>query len=289
MIKDHFSSQDVSSFYDQHAIKFLTDYLFGNLRVRVQLRFFEQGISRKSRRIALIGSGSGEGARTVVSRFAPYAEMVAADISPRCIELGRKLFPHSRITYVLADLTEKPLSGSFDTILLPDVYEHIPRELRANFHRNIRQMLSENGRILITAPTPAHQNCLRKKGEGLQIVDEDVTLQDMLKFALDLGGTLTFYALVSVGGGCNPYFHAAIEKQDTSIRLETENDLVEIRKALPRVCWPKFIANNLDRMRKAAVSFHILRALGWKILRHTFSMRGKRPVIHPRPDRVEII
>lgn len=269
----------VSAFYDKHSIKFLTDYLFGNQRVCVQRRFFSQAISRSARKIALIGSGSGEGCWEVVKRNAPRAHLTAIDISPRCIELGRLLFSHPRIEYRLADLVEGPVGEGYDTILLPDVYEHIPKEMRSRFHANIKEMLAGAGRILVTAPTPSHQSNLRKNGTGLQIVDEDLYVEDLQTFASEIGGTLVYYALVNVSGCCNCYFHAAIEKAGPETREESWNDKIEIRKALPGTRVPTFVSNNLDRLRKLGVSIRILRKLGLGGLTYVWSMKGKRPVV----------
>lgn len=273
------SIHDVSKFYDLHSIKFLTDYLFGNSRVGVQRRFFSQAIPPNAKKIALIGSGSGEGCWDVVTRIAPKAHLTALDISPRCIELGKLLFSHPRIVYKLADLVEESTGQGFDTILLPDVYEHIPKATREQFHANIKRMLAKRGRILITAPTPSHQSNLRQAGAGLQIVDEDVHLQDLLGFAADIGGTLTFYAMVSVSGCCNCYFHAAIEEGPAVTRDETWNDKIEIRKSPPERIIPDFITYNLDRLRKLWVSWRIFSKLGYAGLKRVWSMKGKRPVV----------
>ena len=61
------------------------------------------------------------------------------------------------------------------------------------------------------APRAAKQAALAKAGKGLQIVDEIVTVQDLLTLATSVAGELAYLSLVSVWNR-NDYIHAAIAR-----------------------------------------------------------------------------
>ena len=58
-----------------------------------------------------------------------------------------------------------------------DVYEHIPADIREEFNNNLSKLLSKNGTLIATFPTPEHQEFLRtQQPEMLQPIDEDITV-----------------------------------------------------------------------------------------------------------------
>ena len=103
------------------------------------------------------------------------------------------------------------LEGSWDAILLPDVYEHIPSGRRGDLHERLRALLDHDGVVLITLPSPGKQEALRARGEGLQIVDETVTAMDLAKMGDEVGAPLSYMNLVSVWEQ-NDYVHAALAR-----------------------------------------------------------------------------
>lgn len=143
------SNFDVSNFYNLQPIKFWANYLFGNSRVAVQRCFWCRAIPRSAKKIAWTESGSAEGCWDLVTRIEPEAHLTAMDISPRCIKLGELLFLHQRIVYKLADLIVELFGHRYDTILLPDVCERIPRAARAQFHANMMRIWSMKGKRLV--------------------------------------------------------------------------------------------------------------------------------------------
>lgn len=46
-----------------------------------------------------------------------------------------------------------------------------------------QNLLDDRGKVILTVPSPAHQEYLHRKGEGLQIIDEDVTLENLVCMA----------------------------------------------------------------------------------------------------------
>lgn len=221
-------STAVSDFYDNFSKRLLRDYIDGNIRVERQLEFFKNAIPKHTSRILVVGCGTGKGAYFVATRLAKKAQVVAIDISPENIKIAQRLFRHNRVEYRTVDVTKESVGHGYDVILLPDVYEHIPLESRKSLHTELKSALSQKGRVLLTFPSSGHQEQLRAKGVGLQIIDETVTLEDIIGLAKDIGGELTYFSLVSVAQ-TNDYVHAMIESNIGQLRSLTKEDRLPIK------------------------------------------------------------
>jgi len=63
-----------------------------------------------------------------------------------------------------------PRLAPYDMITLLDVYEHIPRSEWAQFNAILRAAIADDGTIVVTVPSPLHQNhLLQVNPSGLQI------------------------------------------------------------------------------------------------------------------------
>jgi len=133
-------------------------------------------------------------------------------------------------------VTTDSIDGKWDVIILPDVYEHIPKDARATLHQKIDQLLTERGRILVTVPSPGKQASLYATGEGLQIVDEIVTLEDLHVVARSVGGVLTYFNMISVWE-TDDYIHAAIQRGAERVRSIQPPDLIPLKGWPRRTLW----------------------------------------------------
>lgn len=230
--------QNVEAFYDVFSAKFVGDIAGGNERIQQQLGFLSKTIPRNVRTVLVIGSGSGQAAHYIATRLAPAAKVLAVDISGENLRLARALFDHPRIEYRKVDVITDPLDGEWEAILLPDVYEHIPRTARGVLHEKLNRLLSGNGKILFTVPSPGKQASLYATGEGLQIIDEVVTLDDLTLAARDVGGVLTYFNMISVWE-TNDYIHAVVEREAEQVRPIVESDRVPIKGWARRNLWEK--------------------------------------------------
>jgi 2-polyprenyl-3-methyl-5-hydroxy-6-metoxy-1,4-benzoquinol methylase len=114
---------------------------------------------------------------------------------------------------MVSDLTKPVEGGPFDVVTLLDVYEHIPSDSRESFHHNLRQSMSDRGRLIVTCPSYLHQDYLRThQPDGLQIVDETIGPEELLRLASDLGGHLSHLHYESVWR-TNDYVYAIIDRQ----------------------------------------------------------------------------
>jgi SAM-dependent methyltransferase len=206
----------VETFYNNFSQTFIRDYIYGNERIKRQLEFFISAIHPETERILVIGCGSGQGAHFIAKWVAKKARILAVDISTENLRLAQDLFSHDRIKYRQVNVVTEAIAGNWDAIVLPDVYEHIPIAARGDLHRKFDTLLSPQGKILFTIPSPGKQAALYASGEGLQVVDEVVTLEDLIEVAKAVGGTLTYWNTISVWN-TNDYVHATIERKAAEI------------------------------------------------------------------------
>jgi len=226
-------SAAIETFYDNFSSKLVTDYVYGNKRVDFLRNFLRQTISAKTRTILEVGCGIGSNAAYLVKKVAERSSLTAVDVSAENIRIAKRLFSDPRIVFLCQDICEWDHGAQrFDVIILPDVYEHIPRARRDTLHKALSQHLENCGKIIMSVPSPEHQEFLRRRGEGLQVVDEVVTLEDIISMSLDVEGTLTYFAKVSVWQR-EDYMYAVIERGSeamSSLRGCDERSLTPVRR-----------------------------------------------------------
>lgn len=210
MTDDGSTERSIEGFYDEFSTRFLRDLVEGNERVARQRSLLTNAIPATAQTVLVIGFGSGEVAKHV-AEIAEAAAVTAVDISGRSLAMAQALFGHRRVSYRKLDVTRERLQGEYDVIVFPDVYEHIPLEARPALHTELNRLLSPDGRIILTLPSPAHQEALRQQGHGLQVVDETVTLADLMSLARDIRASVTYFNSISVWR-TNDYIHAVLER-----------------------------------------------------------------------------
>lgn len=204
-------NSSIREFYDKFSNTFIRDMLNGNLRIDRINDLLKNVITPDAASMLIIGCGAGQQAHYIATRIAKKANILAVDISTENLIIAGKLNKHPNIEYRQVDITNDYIEGNWDYILLPDVYEHIPKDKHAILHDKIKTFSSDKCRIVFTVPSPYHQALLREKGEELQIVDEDILLDDLVCAAKDIEGVLVYFQMVSVWRQ-NDYIYAVIEK-----------------------------------------------------------------------------
>lgn len=259
-------------FYDQFYEKLLCDFVGGNPRMESALRFScEQLNLLQSSRIIDLGFGLGWSSFEF-SRVRTDAEILGLDLSSKLTELASGIFgSNPRVRYECQDLTNNEWilrqSENFDTCVMLDVYEHIPAEHRHDFHQALAQILSTDGTLIMSCPTPAHQNYLRsEKPQGLQPIDEDVTFEDLLVLAKSLDAEITHLEYVSIWMR-NDYFQIVISRKKpatgakpskTKHRLIDANERIAIAKNAEKIVG-KTVVEQVLSQNTAKSSFRLNR------------------------------
>ena len=256
----------IRAFYDAFTRKLVRDYVDGNLRQARAFELVRSAIGPTTRTILDVGCGIGASSASYASGRADTT-VHGVDISPNNIEVARALFARPGLEFSVGDMSEPPGDRQYDLIAMVDMHEHIPREQWPTFHRVLAESLSETGTLVMTTPSPLHQEYLRThKPEGIQVVDETLVLRDVTDLAEALRATVIRYEWVGVWHS-NDYVYTVISRAPrfdaiprrarwissvrTPVMVNRADDLV--RRAVARV----------DRERRRR---HVRRALGAGIL-----------------------
>lgn len=180
----------VIDYYNGFRDRLVGDYEHGNRRVEMALEFACEELAGVTS-VLDVGCGIGW---TSAALAAEGKQVTGLDISPVLIETARDRFGAS-CRFLEGDFLCTD-AGTFDVVLMVDVYEHFPRERRSEVHRRIRD--TDAVRIVLTVPTPQALRYAREHGIALQPVDEDVTDDDVHRLADDVGGNVHVNRLVTV-------------------------------------------------------------------------------------------
>ena len=256
---------DIAAYYDDGYEGCLRDYVNGNARIRLATDFFlsrltAQRTEQTLQRVLDVGCGIGNAAYTICKRC-DWLEIVGVDISEKRIATAKRLFPHPRLRFHVGSMEVPPEDGPFDVILMMDVYEHIPQGQRTTFHSLLNRLLTANGVVLLTTPSPLHQTHLAEsRPEALQIVDEIITVDEIAALAQAVGATVTNFAYTTVWR-TNDYVHSALERTPRYERRTAARSLV--RKLIDKV--PALASIALDDLRRARRAAHVQRELGVQV------------------------
>jgi len=242
---------NTAKFYDNRVEKFLLDYLRGNKRTEAAISYALSVIPINAKNILDLGCGIGWSSYEI-SRYFPDVSILAMDLSKNLVQTGRKIFAAKNIHYETMDITSENFLNKdniFDAIVMIDVYEHIPKNKREFFHKAIDKSLSRKGRIILTCPTIYHQKWLKEnKPEGLQPVDEDITLSDLENFAKSVSGIVMDFQEKTIWRK-NDYFHATISRNNAK---KTYHEKINLECCI----------NRIKRIEKSEFSY-LLKEKNW--------------------------
>ncbi|HEY3503552.1 MAG TPA: alpha/beta fold hydrolase [Actinocatenispora sp.] len=99
------------------------------------------------RRAVVVGAGLGADAEFVASLG---YDTVAFDVSDTVVRLARERYPDSHVGYVRADLLDPPADwrSAFDLVVEVYTVQALPRSLRADATRRVRELVAPGGTLL---------------------------------------------------------------------------------------------------------------------------------------------
>jgi colanic acid/amylovoran biosynthesis glycosyltransferase len=201
------------SFDDGSIGKLLAKYVYEDKVSACATQFAIAALGTSTRHIVDFGCGIGWSSWEI-AQHCSGSTVVGLDKNLVAIEIARMLFPDARLKFSLqnACTSQVPDNELFDAAILLGHYEHIPREQRSEFHSLLGRILRPDATVILTCPSLTLQRCRRKERfEDLEVVDEDVTADDVKRLAEDLRGGLVCLRHVSVTEN-QEYIHAIVAR-----------------------------------------------------------------------------
>jgi trans-aconitate 2-methyltransferase len=200
----------VKAYYEEFTEYLIRDRLTANLRQEAIKGLLER-VLQPGWSVFEIGCGIGVLSEVASRRIGDRGELVALDLSEANVRFARRTVRRPNVTFRVGDALEMPAEDrAFDAVLLLDVLEHIPEDRRGELARKIGALLREGSRVVITIPAPEFQLYLREhEPEKLQVVDNVITLEDMLAFGREAGTRVLEWRYVNAFTE-NQYVHVVL-------------------------------------------------------------------------------
>jgi SAM-dependent methyltransferase len=259
-------------YYNQFDKKLIKDYASGNKRIVSAIENLAAYIPT-GEGLNVLDIGCGLGWSTFeFSRFFKDISFEGVDLSPVLIDKAKKLFQNENLNYQVFDITISIPNKQYDAIVMIDVYEHIPAEERNKFHQSLKELLKPNGRILMACPSVFHQEYLKKNNpEGLQPIDEDVSLKELQQAAVGVRGEVIYFEYQNIWRNFD-YLYAVIQKgvsYDLNRTLKINNNF-KVENQNIRI---KKIKDKLDVVYESKKSINILRKTIKKIKKKIYKSK----------------
>ncbi len=172
-------AEEVKSYYDKYTTR----------QVHVGVNDRHRSILEKSvyngmlatDRVLEIGCGVGT-YTSLLMEYVTEGEVLAVDLSPKSVAIAQQnLGQYKNLSIKACDIISEEIKGSFDTIVLPDVIEHIPLELHHSLFGKLSQLLEDQGNLFVHIPDPYYlQWCHEHKPEILQIIDQPIYTDELI-------------------------------------------------------------------------------------------------------------
>ena len=214
---DAVSKREVREFYDAFTKTRMVNYrLNPNPRLEAAKQTITAHLAPASR-VLEIGCGIGVITEHVASKL-HAARVYACDLSATNIWYAKQTVHCPNIEWAQLDVLEHgaKLAGwvgqKVDVVLMVDVLEHIEKVHHAALFDRLAGVLTKNGKIILTLPSPQYQQYLRDyEPEELQVIDETIDLSELYKLAAQVGFAVKYFELLDVGGTRNQYVHCVLD------------------------------------------------------------------------------
>lgn len=214
------NSDDVRAFYDEFLKSKMLDYrIYGNARIDKAIERILEYIEPNSRALD-VGCGIGI-VPEHVSEVATDGHVWACDISDRNVWYARQTVDRPNVTFFVADVAaeidylHETVTDPIDVVSLVDVIEHIPIDQHGTLFEALGKICAEDAVVVLTYPSPQYQRYLmEEEPEGLQIIDQVVERDALLRAASQGGFTLKHYSLEAVWKE-NQYVHCVLQTDDS--------------------------------------------------------------------------
>ena len=210
MVKTHQENNDPTGWFDsiyKGANGDFTKVFWADLEPSPYLISWlkEEKITKENKTAIVIGCGVGDDAQAL-SQFG--FKVTAFDISPTAIELCKKRFPNSKVTYIVADLFDYPKDWfeSFDVVYECNTIQVLPDQYRKKARKAMSSLLAKDGYILVSCRS-------REEGTMLDVIPLPLSKSEMDEFVtLDKLTEVSFLAYNDTQEPPVPHFFGIYKK-----------------------------------------------------------------------------
>jgi len=172
-------ADEVENFYDDFS-EFQLNSGIHERHYLMHEKLIEIGMNKHS---SLLEIGAGVGMITsLIRKTITSGSVLVNDISPKSIQLNKKLNNQSNLNFVAGYIVEMDLETKYDFITMFDVLEHIPIEQHGHLFSKFKTLLKPNGILFINIPSP---ECLRylleNKPTEVQVIDQPLPADVIFK------------------------------------------------------------------------------------------------------------
>lgn len=210
------TKEQVKHYYD--TFKEHQKQLGINIRHRTILKNLKHAGLKTNSNVLEIGCGIGT-VSNLILKYITEGSFVGLDISPESINMAKNFNSfHKKAEFLVNDMSNFTHKTKFDFIVFPDVLEHIPVEQHANIFETVSKLSSDKAVILINIPEPNYLNWVRQNApERLQIIDQSLSMQDLLNNSYPYGFKLYSMNPYSLHYNVNDYLSIVLKK-DPSVK-----------------------------------------------------------------------
>ncbi len=205
--------KNIEDFYD--------DFVSAQQKTGVSIR--HRLIFKKLRKLGLkknssvleIGCGIGTVSGLIIDAI-PQGTFLGCDISPESIRFANERYPQKNAEFIVTDMSDFQRSSTYDFVVFPDVLEHIPVDQHARLFKNVASVCHENSQVLINIPEPKALDYYRRnKPEVLQIIDQSLSMQDLLNDTYSAGFRVESIEPYSIHTDAPNYLSIVLNRKNT--------------------------------------------------------------------------
>lgn len=217
------TKEEVTDFYDE--------FIKNQKKIGISIR--HRLIYKKLKKIGLkndsnvleIGCGIGTVSNLIIKHIT-NGQFVGCDISPKSIEIAKKINPTKNVEFICTDMSNFDHNLKFDFFVFPDVLEHIPVDQHKNIFKIISNLSKPSSKVLINIPEPECLDWYRKnKPEVLQIIDQSLSMQDLLNNCYDYGFKVESIIPYSIHASENNYLSIVLYREKVIKQITLNNKI----------------------------------------------------------------
>ena len=138
---------------------------------------------KTNHRVLEIGCGIGTFSG-LLGNYLQKGSALCMDISPKSIKIAQSTYNDIRtLEFVEGNAVNFDFEeNKFDSIILPDVLEHIPENQHGELFIKLSSILKKDGKIFIHIPNPHYLEwCHKHRPDLLQIIDQPIYTENLIK------------------------------------------------------------------------------------------------------------